>query len=394
MPDAWERERGMNPNVANNNGDDDTDGYTDVEEYLNDVASFPAPRPIVFSATTSNRYALQRNWDIDWQPSRLDTAQINAGTVVVDATGQEALNLQIGASPGSGATLQISFGRLVVGNNLDVGLLVSSSGATLALSGGKLVVGGELRGGAGAGEQLHLTGGTLVANAINASQFGGTILNTGSTLSPGDSDRAGRTSVIGNYSAGAGSSIRIELGGATAATTFQSATPAFDRLNVSGNASLAGELQLVVIDAYVPMALDEHEVISAASVTGVFGSITGHQYSADRWLAVTYTATRVLVTSTVPGDVDVDGEVSFADLLALAQNYETAGVMTWSRGDFTGDGATNFGDLLVLAQRYGAGVTGSLAGDWSMAMSLVPEPGAMVWFATAVLLGRRRRGGR
>lgn len=34
MPDAWESERGLNPNVADNNGDDDGDGYTNIEEYL------------------------------------------------------------------------------------------------------------------------------------------------------------------------------------------------------------------------------------------------------------------------------------------------------------------------------------------------------------------------
>lgn len=34
MPDAWEIERGLNPNVADDTGDDDLDGYTNIEEYL------------------------------------------------------------------------------------------------------------------------------------------------------------------------------------------------------------------------------------------------------------------------------------------------------------------------------------------------------------------------
>jgi hypothetical protein len=34
MPDDWEIERGLSPNVADDSGDDDGDGYTNIEEYL------------------------------------------------------------------------------------------------------------------------------------------------------------------------------------------------------------------------------------------------------------------------------------------------------------------------------------------------------------------------
>jgi len=34
MPDTWETKRGLNPNVADDKGDDDKDGYTNIEEYL------------------------------------------------------------------------------------------------------------------------------------------------------------------------------------------------------------------------------------------------------------------------------------------------------------------------------------------------------------------------
>ena len=37
MPDAWETANGTNPNVADNNGDIDSDGYTNLEEYLNSL---------------------------------------------------------------------------------------------------------------------------------------------------------------------------------------------------------------------------------------------------------------------------------------------------------------------------------------------------------------------
>ena len=37
MPDAWESANGTNPNVADNNGDLDADGYTNLEEYINSL---------------------------------------------------------------------------------------------------------------------------------------------------------------------------------------------------------------------------------------------------------------------------------------------------------------------------------------------------------------------
>jgi pectate lyase len=43
MPDEWERRRGLNPNVANDKGDDDNDGYTNIEEYINELSAFPLP---------------------------------------------------------------------------------------------------------------------------------------------------------------------------------------------------------------------------------------------------------------------------------------------------------------------------------------------------------------
>lgn len=39
MPDFWELDNGFNPNVADNNGDANSDGYTNLEEYLNWVIS-------------------------------------------------------------------------------------------------------------------------------------------------------------------------------------------------------------------------------------------------------------------------------------------------------------------------------------------------------------------
>lgn len=58
--------------------------------------------------------------------------------------------------------------------------------------------------------------------------------------------------------------------------------------------------------------------------------------------------------SAVTGDLNADGQVGFADLLMLAQNYGKAG--TFVDGDLNSDGTVDFADLLMLAQNYGKAV--------------------------------------
>jgi hypothetical protein len=43
MPDTWESARGLDPGVADHNGDDDGDGYTNIEEYLHERAAALVP---------------------------------------------------------------------------------------------------------------------------------------------------------------------------------------------------------------------------------------------------------------------------------------------------------------------------------------------------------------
>jgi autotransporter-associated beta strand protein len=93
-------------------------------------------------------------------------------------------------------------------------------------------------------------------------------------------------------------------------------------------------------------------------------------------------ATTIVLRAVQPGDSNLDGTVDFNDLLRLAQGYQQAG--TWINGDFDYTGLVDFNDLLSLAQNYGqTGLSaaldalGSEAGwseEWSLVVSLVPEP--------------------
>jgi hypothetical protein len=133
MPDWWEIEHGLNPNVPDSNGDFDNDGYSNLEKYLNEIAAWPAPGVIAFTGANNNRYAEIFNWQVGgvvvniggtdvmtsskWQPSRFDTAVISNATVVVDAVGQHAGTLCLT----SNATLNITNGWLKIADKLKIG---------------------------------------------------------------------------------------------------------------------------------------------------------------------------------------------------------------------------------------------------------------------------------
>jgi autotransporter-associated beta strand protein len=96
--------------------------------------------------------------------------------------------------------------------------------------------------------------------------------------------------------------------------------------------------------------------------------------------------TTLVVASTLAGDLNLDRSVDFADLLVLAQNYDTTGRFWW-QGDVDYDGAVGFSDLLGLAQNYEAQ---AIVSDWASARALVPEPGTAAALAAAMAMWVRR----
>ena len=130
MPDAWEEQHGLNPNSPADSPDwildYDNDGYINVEEYINEVAEWPAPYDIVFTGGTNARYEQITNWSITrpspgeadttthWQPSRFDVAVINNGNVTVDSVGQHAGTIRLATGAGDNASLNITGGWLKV----------------------------------------------------------------------------------------------------------------------------------------------------------------------------------------------------------------------------------------------------------------------------------------
>lgn len=273
MPDQWEIAHGLSPTIPTNNGDFDNDGYTNLEEYINDLAAWPAPGVITFANSVSNRYAQIQNWHLIstsntkdiWQPSRFDTARITQGTVVIDAVGQHAGTLEV-----NGGTLQIISGWIRIADQLknnarveqnngqvlaDSIVLGTTTSGTYIFSGGRIDTGSLSQGPAGG--SFEFTGGELHADVIAFS-----LTNNGGIVSPGRS--IGTTQVIGNLLLHAGS-LQIELASPVSA----------DLVTVTGLLTLGGALDVQWLDGFAPDPGMEWTIASATGgINGVFSFVS------------------------------------------------------------------------------------------------------------------------
>jgi pectate lyase len=295
MPDAWELKHNLNPAIPENNGDFDADGYTNLEEYINELAEWPAPQPIVFNGATNNRYAQITNWNIQWQPSKFDTARINSGTMIVDAVGQHANVIQVAGAAGQSAALNVTGGWIEIAQKLEVGSL----GNGQVNQGGGLVIAGEsdvIGAAPGATGTYDLTGGTLVTplltkgpgggafnftgGTLSAAAVGFSLVNDGGTIAPGNS--VGHTEVLGDLTLNAGT-LAIELDGITS-----------DTLGVSGIATLGGDLDVALLNGFVPADGDFWTILIAD------GGIKGRFANVPEGYSVRITGNELLLSYAVP----------------------------------------------------------------------------------------------
>jgi hypothetical protein len=252
MPDYWEIEHGLNPGVADNNGDFDNDGYPNLDDYLNELAAWPAPKPVYFTGDKNNRYAEVFNWRVFgqqldvtgfgtittfsfWQPSRCDTVIISNASVIVDAAGQHAGTLRL---TNNGA-LSITNGWLEVSSiNIGAGctLAVQPAG-TLRLtgSGNITLAGGGTFTNAGTLDIINWTG-TLPPGFVNT----GTLLDS-SVITVASVGRSGTNTLVRiqgyqghNYqlqyrddlTTGSWQNAGLFIGGPNASITFTNAVDA------------------------------------------------------------------------------------------------------------------------------------------------------------------------
>jgi hypothetical protein len=331
MRDAWERDHGLDPtNAADRNDDFDTDGYTNLEDYLNEIGGFKAVQPIVWDNTLGNdRYAQIENWDIAFQPSRLDIAVIRSGTAIVDAVGQHAGTLIVASNNGDTGQLDILAGRLMVQDAILIGGTPAAQG-TVNLSGGELMTPLLSKSAVSA---FNLTGGVMHADVVDFD-----LTNNGGTIAPGSS--IGTTLITGDLALADGV-LEIEIGG----NQFGQ----YDRVEVDGAVTLGGTLKVDFVElntgAYVPQQGDSFAFLAAfGGGDGTFDAFdlpdlpTGLAWAFGPGDATYYLT--IIAAPNLDGDFNHDGNIDAADYVVWRKVGNTqVGYDTWR---------THFGEAAAI----------------------------------------------
>ena len=284
------------------------------------------------------------------------------GTVNVNGTGSQWINsgfLQLGAGIGQGI-MNITAGGFVRNTSAVLGggligagdVTVAGAASTWMISSGLLFgVDSISNGGAGtvriqtggtvsvaqetvlfADDELRLEGGTFSSTDISF-QGGGTfawtsgtlhvgifrgslVVPSGGILAPGNS--AGSTEVRVNYSQMTGGILQIEIGG-PAATQH-------DRVTVTGDAFLGGDLQLALLGGFLPSPASTFIIFDARGISGVFDNVANGQrlttsdgngsFLVHYGNGSPFNPDQIVLSSflaALPGDYNQDGTVNAAD---------------------------------------------------------------------------------
>ena len=258
---------------------------------------------------------------------------------------------RIGYDAGSTGTAIVSGAgsAWTISNVLDVG---GGAAGTLSIGTGGLVDVANTATVRSTGTLL-LAGGTLEATTLNLA--GGALRGTGSvtaavtnagTVAPGAS--AGLINVTGAYSQDASGVLAIELGGLAAGSQY-------DRLAVSGAATLGGIMQVTLINGFVPSGNASFTVVTAGSVSGNFSNVVFTNLPAGAVASVLYGPSSVTINITaavVAGDMNCDNVVNLNDVGPFMQAMVDPAAYqishpscALSRADINADGAANGGDI-------------------------------------------------
>jgi len=140
---------------------------------------------------------------------------------------------------------------------------------------------------------VNLNGGLLKGNGtITAS-----VANNSATVAPGASP--GLITILGNYSQGPSGVLNIELGGTTAGSQY-------DRLAVSGSATLAGAVNVTLIPPFVLSNGNVFDVVTYASRSGVFNPENLPPFPGGTFSSTyTPTAYELVVSNPTPAEVGI-----------------------------------------------------------------------------------------
>jgi hypothetical protein len=164
-----------------------------------------------------------------------------------------------------------------------------------------------------------------------------------------------------------------------------SATPGtgYDQINVAGQLSLDGTLQLL-LQNFTPQVGQSFHLFNWGSESGSFSQLTLPTLPAGESWNASHLYTNGTISITISGDVNGDGIVNGQDLALVSSNYLHTG--TGQAGDVNNDGIVNGQDLALVSSNWLNAAPATLSAP-------VPEPATavLVMFSIAGLAIARRR---
>jgi hypothetical protein len=215
---------------------------------------------------------------------------LNQGTIVADQTAALTLDPNGLGFTNQGTLRAMGSGGITINPDpfTNAGTVLVDTGSSLVRNGtypqtaGTTTVNGtlnatglvDIQGGALQGS------GTVAANVPNAGQ-----------VRPGGSAAAGNLSINGTYTQTAGGVLNVEIGGSAPGTGY-------DRLTVSGAATLNGTINISLINNFMPVLNSTFTVLTFASHTGDFATYNGLMQSNGLAFSASYTGTSLVLTVT------------------------------------------------------------------------------------------------
>ena len=268
------------------------------------------------------------------------------------------------------------------GNGTTVVQVILDNSGTIDVQTGKLNLGPKFLQSAG---RLHLGGGQFEAKDsygrkspldLKSGKLTGSgsvdadVINSG-LIAPGNSP--GLITINGNYTQTASGILDMEIGGLLAGTQH-------DQMIVNGSASLAGTLNIVKYNNFLPNAGDNFQLMTYYGLMGQFTNETGLYPGSGRYYYNTYTPTYLVASVDVEPDMPT---VSVTSPAAGAPILKSAPLVSGTASD----ASSGVRSVTVLLYRYATGTyaagyygtDGLWSATYNPAVHELPATGTTSW---------------